>query len=145
MAPIFNESREPVARNLYLPAGEWVDFWTDEHIAGGRYVTRMSELDTIPMYVRTGTILPLGPERSFVGDALPDVLTLEVYIGAEGRARIVWDATGAATELHVHQNEHGWQVDILGEHVAIWHVRWHTDTGVREADLGCVATATTIL
>ncbi len=145
VAPIFSESHEPVARNLYLPAGEWVDFWTDERITGGRYVTRVSALDTIPVYVRTGTILPLGPERSFIGDALPDPLTLEVYPGTEGRARIVWDAAGATTELHLQRTDQGWQVDILGDHVVAWRVRWHTETGIKEADLGRVATANTIM
>lgn len=141
VAPIFSESREPIARKLYLPTGEWIDFWTDERITGGRYITRLSALDTIPVYIRAGTILPLGPERPFIGDELPDTLTLEVYTGTEGQTRIVWDATGAATELHLHSTNEGWQLDIRGERIASWHVRWHTDMGIRETDLGHVASA----
>ncbi len=72
VAPVFSESRAPVARNFYPPAGEWFDFWTGERIARGAYITRVCELDTIPLYVRAGTILPLGPEHPFIGDEILD-------------------------------------------------------------------------
>ncbi len=154
VAPVFSESREPVARHLYLPAGEWIDFWTDEHISGGRYITRMAALDTIPVYVRAGAILPLGPERSFIGDETPEVLTLEVYTGAEGVARVVWDVNGTATELRLYRTdqEHfegepvktAWQLDIRGDHIATWFVCWHTATGIIETDLGRVASASAV-
>jgi alpha-D-xyloside xylohydrolase len=145
VAPVFSESREPVMRRLYLPAGEWVDFWTDECVAGGRFITRIAPLDTTPVYVRAGAILPLGPERAFIGDAAPESLTLEVYPGAEGTARVVWDASGSATQLRLEHTRRGWQLDIAGDHVAAWRVRWHTGTGIKEAELGYVAAGTAVL
>lgn len=145
VAPIFSEAHEPVARQLYLPDGEWVDFWTDERITGGRFITRIAPLDTIPVYVRSGTILPLGPERAFIGDQTPDSLTLEVYCGAEGSARVVWDADGMVTELRLHHNEEGWRLSIQGERVVAWHVRWHTTSEVVEREIGQVASASVVL
>ena len=114
----------------------------------------MAALDTIPVYVRAGAILPLGPERSFIGDETPEVLTLEVYTGAEGVARVVWDVNGTATELRLYRTdqEHfegepvktAWQLDIRGDHIATWFVCWHTATGIIETDLGRVASASAV-
>ncbi len=134
VAPIFSESRAPVTRNLYLPAGEWVDFWTDERIAGGAYITRGCELDTIPLYVRAGTMLALGPERSFIGNEIPDELTVEVYPGAEGTAQVVWDADGNASHLRLQRSRDGWMLEIEGVRVARWSVRWHTGESIVESE-----------
>lgn len=146
VAPIFSEAREPVARQLYLPAGEWVDYWTDERITGGRYITRLATLDTIPVYVRVGTLLPLGPECSFISEESPDMITLEVYPGVESESRIVWDATGTATQFHL-QRAGGdrWRLDIMGERVVSWHVRSHTNRGITEVDGGHGASANVVL
>jgi alpha-D-xyloside xylohydrolase len=141
VAPIFSESRTPVARNLYLPTGAWFDFWTDERIAGGAYITRICELDTIPLFVRAGTILPLGPERPFIGDEVPDELTVEVYTGAEGTAQVVWDVDGDATRLNLQRSGDGWKLDIEGKRVVTWSVRWHTETGIVEGESRRVASA----
>lgn len=141
VAPVFSESRAPVARNLYLPAGEWIDFWTGERIAGGAYITRVCELDTIPLYVRAGTILTLGPERLFIGDEIPDELTVDVYTGAEGMAQVVWDAGGNASGLSLQRSRGGWKLDIEGDRVVTWSVRWHTGTGIVEAGSSRAASA----
>nr|BBH92069.1 hypothetical protein KTA_02680 [Thermogemmatispora argillosa] len=143
VAPVFSEAREPVARRLYLPAGEWVDFWSDERLEGGRYVTRLAPLELLPVYVRAGTVLPLGPERTFLSEQPPDELTLEVYPGAPGAGRVVWDASGAATELHLLPlGADGWQLQITGERQAHWSVRWHTSQGIKEQVIGFTARAT---
>lgn len=140
VAPIFSESREPVARQLYLPAGDWYDFWTDELISGGRYITRLAPLDTIPVYVRAGTILPLAPERSFIGDKASETLTLEVYPGAEKTTRVVWDAEGTTTFLQLLRDGADWQLKISGyrpDHPrsSTWSVRWHTLSGIKETSI----------
>jgi alpha-D-xyloside xylohydrolase len=134
VAPIFSESRALVSRKLYLPAGEWFDFWTGEHITGGAYITRLCELDTIPLYVRAGTLLPLGPERPFIGDELPDELTINVYPGADSTTQVVWDTDGNASILHLQGNKGVWKLDIEGERSVTWSVCWHTGTGIVEAD-----------
>ena len=49
-------------QSQYLPAGpDWYDFWTGERLAGGQAVTRPTPIDLLPLYVRAGSILPLGP------------------------------------------------------------------------------------
>ena len=69
----------------YLPKGaQWYDFWTNERYQGGRSMTLQTTLDRVPMFVRSGSILPLGPEMQYVGEKTWDHLELRVYPGADG-------------------------------------------------------------
>ena len=70
----------------YLPKGAtWYDFWTNKAYRGGRNVTLETTFDRVPMFVRAGSILPLGPEMQYVGEKAWDNLELRVYPGADGR------------------------------------------------------------
>ncbi len=69
----------------YLPKGAtWYDFWTGKYYAGGQNVTLETTLDRVPMFVRAGSILPLGPEMQYVGEKAWDDLELRIYPGANG-------------------------------------------------------------
>ncbi|HWE40697.1 MAG TPA: TIM-barrel domain-containing protein [Isosphaeraceae bacterium] len=71
-------------RPVYLPAGSWYDFWTGERLDGAREVRRPVDLATLPLFVRAGAILPLGPVRQYTGEEVDGPLTLRVYPGADG-------------------------------------------------------------
>ena len=79
-------------RLVYLPAGtDWYDFWTDQRYSGGQVVEVEATLDTMPLFVRAGSILPIGPSRQHVND-LPDApLELHVYGGGNGRFQLYED------------------------------------------------------
>ena len=69
----------------YLPKGtDWYDFWTNQHYRGGQNVTLQTSLDRVPMFVRAGSILPLGPVMQYVGEKAWDNLEIRVYPGADG-------------------------------------------------------------
>ena len=69
----------------YLPKGAlWYDFWTNKTYKGGRNVTLETSFDRVPMFVRAGSILPLGPEMQYVGEKTWDNLELRIYPGADG-------------------------------------------------------------
>jgi alpha-D-xyloside xylohydrolase len=69
----------------YLPKGAaWYDFWTNQQYKGGQRVTLQTTLDRVPMFVRAGSILPLGPEMEYVGEKVWDNLELRIYPGADG-------------------------------------------------------------
>ena len=69
----------------YLPKGAlWYDFWTNKSFKGGQNVTLETQLDRVPMFVRAGSILPLGPEMQYVGEKAWDNLEIRVYPGANG-------------------------------------------------------------
>ena len=72
------------SRRLYLPRGLWHDFWTEEKVEGGREIERPVDLATIPLYVRAGAVLPIGPVRQYATQMTDDPLTNKVYPGADG-------------------------------------------------------------
>ncbi len=136
VAPIFSASPEPVTRTFYVPDGEWYDFWSDERINGGRYLKRVVPLETIPLYVRAGAILPLGPVVEHLSEQAPDEITLEIYLGRENSTRIIWDAQGQATAVTLRQHDSHWQLHIDGEREVRWHIRWHDGQSIREQTAG---------
>jgi alpha-glucosidase/alpha-D-xyloside xylohydrolase len=72
-------------RRVYLPRGRWWDFWTEEVVEGGAEVTRDVDLETMPLYVRAGAIVPTGPvvqHTGEIGETTP--LDITVYPGADG-------------------------------------------------------------
>ena len=76
----------------YLPKGAtWYDFWTGKYYAGGQDVTLETSLDRVPMFVRAGSILPLGPEMQYVGEKAWDNLELRLYPGADGQFTLYED------------------------------------------------------
>jgi alpha-glucosidase (family GH31 glycosyl hydrolase) len=82
VAPIF--TRGATSRDVYLPAGDWYDWWTGARTAGGQTVTREVDLATMPIYVRAGAIVPVDPIRQFTGQPVDEPTTLRVYTGADG-------------------------------------------------------------
>ena len=75
---------QPKTATKYLPKGaDWYDFWTNQRLKGGQTVTLQTTIDHVPMFVRAGSILPLGPEMQYVGEKPWDNLELRVYPGAD--------------------------------------------------------------
>jgi alpha-glucosidase/alpha-D-xyloside xylohydrolase len=95
IAPIFRKGAE--AREVYLPRGDWYDWWTNAKIAGGQTVTRQADLATMPIYVRAGAIIPLDPVRQHTGEATNEPTTLRIYRGADGDFTLYED-DGASQE-----------------------------------------------
>ena len=84
-------------RRLYLPRGTWFDFWTEERLDGAREIDRAVTLETLPLHVRAGSILPLGPIRQHVDEKSDAPLTLLVYPGADG-AFMIYEDDGRSFE-----------------------------------------------
>lgn len=72
------------SRQLYLPRGTWYDFWNEAKIEGGREIDHAVDLATMPLYVRAGAIIPLGPVRQYTSGRVKSPLTLQIYPGANG-------------------------------------------------------------
>jgi alpha-glucosidase (family GH31 glycosyl hydrolase) len=70
-------------RQVYLPHGGWYDFWTGERIEGGREISRGIELEAMPLYVRAGSILPLGPVKQYTSEKSDKPLSISIYPGAD--------------------------------------------------------------
>lgn len=71
-------------RKVYLPAGPWWDYWTNESAAGGKESSRTVDLRTLPLYVKAGSVIPFGPIRQYATGPVEEPLTLRIYPGADG-------------------------------------------------------------
>ncbi|MGC4071232.1 MAG: glycoside hydrolase family 31 protein, partial [Nibricoccus sp.] len=81
------------SRPVYLPADTlWYDFWTEKIHTGGHHHEAAAPLDTLPLFVRAGTILPLGPVLQHVDEHQDFPYELRIYSGASGTFRLYEDA-----------------------------------------------------
>lgn len=73
------------SQKVYLPQGtSWYDFWTGHAFEGGQYLEREVPIDLVPVYVRAGSILPLGPFQQYSNEKNWDNLEIRIYPGADG-------------------------------------------------------------
>jgi len=92
VAPVVEKGA--TTRNVYLPKGSWFDFWTNERIEGGREIERPVDLAIIPLYVRAGAVLPMGPVKQYSDEPSDEPTTLIVYPGANNNSSSVYDDDG---------------------------------------------------
>lgn len=81
-------------RRVYLPRGTWIDFWTHEridHASGGREIVRQVDLETMPIYVRAGAVMPMGPVKQWTSERVDAPLEFIVYPGASGTGSVYED------------------------------------------------------
>ncbi|MBN9617113.1 MAG: glycoside hydrolase family 31 protein [Acidobacteriales bacterium] len=78
-------------RATYLPRGVWWDYWNNARTEGGKEVTRDVDLETLPLYVKAGTILPIGPVKQYAQEESKEPLTLRIYPGADGTMSLYED------------------------------------------------------
>ncbi len=90
VAPV--TTRGATLRDVYLPKGsDWYDFWTGRRLSGGQTVHRAAPLGVLPIYVRAGSILPMGPEEEYTGEYPNGPIELRIYPGRDGDARLYSD------------------------------------------------------
>lgn len=85
VAPIFTKGA--TSREVYLPAGDWYDWWTGEKVTGGKTISRKVDLETMPLYVRAGAIVPVDPVRQYMSQPVTEPTTIRLYAGADGEFR----------------------------------------------------------
>jgi alpha-glucosidase/alpha-D-xyloside xylohydrolase len=89
VAPVVEKGA--TSRRLYLPRGTWFDFWSEEQTEGGRDIDRAVDLATMPLYVRAGAIIPMGPVKQYTAEPVDGPLTVTVYPGADGSFELFED------------------------------------------------------
>jgi len=82
VAPVTEQGT--TSRSVYLPAGtDWFNFWTNERLHGGQRITVAAPIDTIPLFVRAGSILPFGSSVESTEEP-QTIAKVRVYAGASG-------------------------------------------------------------
>jgi alpha-D-xyloside xylohydrolase len=72
------------SRRVYLPKATWYDFWTGAKVEGAKYVDAEAPLEKLPLYVRAGSIVPMGPTMEWSTEKPADPIEIRVYPGADG-------------------------------------------------------------
>ncbi|MGE5594102.1 MAG: glycoside hydrolase family 31 protein [Betaproteobacteria bacterium] len=107
---------DTIKRCVYLPEGIWFDYWTDREYEGKKDYLVDAPLDTLPLFVRAGSVIPSVPAASYVGEERWEALTLDVYLGAEawytlyeddGLTQKHRDGAYNLTEFHCSASEEG--------------------------------------
>ena len=76
VAPIFNESNR---RTIYLPEGNWIDFWSKKEYKGESNINYYAPLSIIPIFIKEDSIIVSGDEKEFIKDERENNLTLDIY------------------------------------------------------------------
>ncbi|HVZ30673.1 MAG TPA: DUF5110 domain-containing protein [Asticcacaulis sp.] len=91
VAPV--SQAKATTRTVYLPGKDtWYDFWTGVKLAPGQTVTAKADIATIPVFVRAGSILPLGPVKQYADQPSTEPTELRVYPGKDGTYELYDDA-----------------------------------------------------
>jgi alpha-D-xyloside xylohydrolase len=78
------EDKEKI-RRVYLPSKRsWFDFWTGETIEGGQTIKADAPIEKLPLYIKAGSIIPLGPFLQYSTEKPADPIELRIYPGANG-------------------------------------------------------------
>lgn len=80
--PVYTQGA--TGRVVYLPPAAWYDFWTGGRLAGPAHIQASAPLDRLPLYIRAGSILPLGPAMEWSTQKSADPIELRIYPGADG-------------------------------------------------------------
>jgi alpha-glucosidase (family GH31 glycosyl hydrolase) len=82
IAPVYEKGA--TRREVYLPKGDWYDWWTNTKETGGKTVSKQVDLSVMPIYVRAGSIIPLDPVRQYTSEVVNEPTTLKIFTGADG-------------------------------------------------------------
>jgi alpha-D-xyloside xylohydrolase len=102
-------------REVYLPSAGWFDFWTGVGFTGGQVVEAAAPVDQMPLYVRAGSIVPMGPVMEYATERPADTIELRIYPGADGQFTLYEDGSDG------YQYERGQFAEIAFEWVDARH------------------------
>ncbi|MFI5186923.1 MAG: glycoside hydrolase family 31 protein, partial [Chitinophagales bacterium] len=86
-----NASGKEKSRTLYLPKATWYNFWTGEKSEGGQTIHSAAPIDIMPVYVKAGSIIPMGEAMEYATEKPANVIELRIYPGADGQFTLYED------------------------------------------------------
>jgi alpha-glucosidase (family GH31 glycosyl hydrolase) len=108
VAPVLRQGA--VARSVYLPEGTWFDFWNGRRHRGGQHIVSEAPLHRLPLFVRGGSIVPMGALRQHTGG--PPDGTVNLHLWPAGRSELAWYEDDGRSMQHVdgsfHSRPIGW-------------------------------------
>jgi alpha-D-xyloside xylohydrolase len=132
VAPVTEQGA--TSREVYLPAGsDWYNYWTNERVKGGQTITVQAPIDTLPLFVRAGSIIPLGVPVESTHE-VQAIAKVRVYPGADASFTLFSDdgmtyayekGAGSVTKLHWDESKG----QLIHEGAAAWN---GPDSGIVE-------------
>jgi alpha-glucosidase len=121
VAPVLK--RDLTSRMVYFPQGTWIDYWTGRRITGGTTIRVDAPLETVPLFVRAGAVIPMGPEMDYVGEKPADPINFVIYPDESGQASTtLYEDDGVSpaytkgvsrrTRVSVSKSGSGFQIDV---------------------------------
>lgn len=107
VAPMFQPRG---SRAIYLPEGGWYDYWSDRRFDGSQWIRYDADLETLPMFVRAGAVITMGPELQFANERPWDPLSFDVYPG---------DASAREVRLADDRRDLAFTLRVEGERVLL--------------------------
>jgi len=118
VSPVYTEGA--TTRTVYLPKATWYDFWTGEKQEGGKRIEADAPLSKLPLFVRAGSIVPMGPAMEWSTEKPADPMEVRVYPGADG-------------DFTLYEDENDGYAYTKGAHATI---ALHWDDGARTLTVG---------
>jgi alpha-glucosidase (family GH31 glycosyl hydrolase) len=78
-------------RTVYLPEGEWYDWWTGKEYSGRQYINIVTPLDTLPVFAKAGAIIPMQPAMKYTGERPVNEITLDIFPGGNSSFNLYED------------------------------------------------------
>nr|MBN1229293.1 DUF5110 domain-containing protein [Anaerolineae bacterium] len=103
VAPILEEGA--VRREVYIPAGCWIDFWEDRTYEGPIRIAVDALLDRLPLFIRGGAVIPMWPVQQYVGERTIDTLTLHCYPSPSTHTSTLYEDDGISVD-HTDESAH---------------------------------------
>jgi alpha-D-xyloside xylohydrolase len=110
VTPVYTQGA--TSRTAYLPQATWYDFWTGEKQQGGQRIQADAPLNKLPLFVRAGSIIPMGPKMEWTTEKPSDPIELRIYPGADGDFTLYEDENdsyryekGAHATIALHWND----------------------------------------
>ncbi|MBK6263805.1 glycoside hydrolase family 31 protein [Marivirga sp. S37H4] len=87
------------SRLLYLPEGEWYNFWTNELLSGQQEISVETPLEQIPLFIKAGAVIPFQPTMQYMDEFVPEYLTLYVYKASKRTESFLYEDDGATKDF----------------------------------------------
>jgi alpha-glucosidase (family GH31 glycosyl hydrolase) len=109
-------------RTLYLPEGNWIDYWTGEKFTGKQHIITKTPLEKLPIYLKAGAIIPMQPDMQYYGEKPNDQVILDIYPYQNSTASLFEDdgksldyqqGVFALTEIICSEKEQDVTIEIL--------------------------------
>ncbi len=125
VAPILRQGA--VARAVYLPRGRWFNFWTGQRHRGSQHIIAQAPLEVLPLFVRAGAIIPMGPVRQYVSETEQRIIELHIWPG--GRGDLDWYEDDGLTMAYESGNVHQKRVTLSSDRKGGAILRFATSKG----------------